>query len=447
MFLSIFYPGNRPLSYAIGPKAKTDDVVRQVRDVEITEPEWRSFVITRPDGTVTLRCNTDVGSILTVADVSLAVDTSLNVDLKRFDNDQIVSNIDFMRQFEDNALRELGFDPHIDFELWMSSDSAMSVADAVFGLYRAAITRMRAKSNIFELSEIPPRYIDIWIYRDRNSFARTLKDRRQSLVSQHFGRSFALITPRGAEIHAVVEGDLGGLRTRWWNAGETAKDAVELRDRLEEAFHDWVHNNLELIGTISHELDHTILAKRDPGRPLWWIEGQATYFGELVVAIQSIGMESHRDEEGHVVHDPSDQTLARTCFEANDSSKCDSMMQAAIEAGKLASPRSTKYKLEISRLPQSDLRKNIKRLLLTPAGEFHEGELEELNYALSWALTSVILQASREPSAPAPRLRNDLQFLSSHNLAAVRDGIFAGQFESAIDYLARNVHSFVQRTG
>jgi hypothetical protein len=348
------------------------------------------------------------------------VETAYDLLLQKF-----TDNTYFIKLFEDNALEEVGFDPKIDFELWSSSDGAMSVAEAIFGVYHTIAVRMQAGANILGVSEVPPRIIDIWIYRDKVSFTGTLAARKQNLISEHFGRSFALLTPKGAEIHVVAGHEVGPLRQPFWQAAEDSSTPIELHDKLEEIFHSWVARNLELIGTISHELDHTILATREPNAPLWWLEGEATYYGEWLEAIQSMGMALHVDDQGHVVHDTSDQTLAKTCYESKEGSKCEVMTREALESGKLTTPRAKEYALQLSRMPQPDLQSNVKRLILTPTDEFHQRELERLNYALSWALAAVIIPAARNSDSQTSKLRADLRALTTQPLSTTRDGVFA----------------------
>lgn len=440
MFLSIFYPGNRPPFYNLSEKEPAHDAIKRARDIAITESEWRSFTVIRPDHSVTLRSHTDVGSILTAAEVGMEVETALDLDRQR---DTL--NTHFIKLFEDDALDDLGFDPKINFEQWASSDAGLSVAESIFGVYRTITARLQARTNVLGISEVPPRLIDIWVYRDKASFQRTLAAKKKFQISEHLGRSFALITPAGAEIHVIAAGDVGPLRMPLWHAAERSTSAEELRNGLDQIFYKWAQANLELIGIISHELDHTILTTREPNRPLWWIEGQATYYGEWLEAIQSIGMAYQVDREGQVSTDAADQSLAVTCYESNDAKKCDAMTRSAIESGKLASPRAKEYARQLSRLSASDLQANVRRLLLTPPDEFHQADLERLNYALSWALASVILQANRDEDPRTSKLRTDLRVLSNQPLAAVRDGIFAGHFDSDIGYLAKAVHAYAER--
>jgi hypothetical protein len=58
MFLSIFYPNNRPPLYVLSSFSNSvphvDPGLKEARDTPITEPEWRTFTIVRPDGSVTL---------------------------------------------------------------------------------------------------------------------------------------------------------------------------------------------------------------------------------------------------------------------------------------------------------------------------------------------------------------------------------------------------------
>jgi len=444
MFLSVFYPNNRPPLYVLSsfskPVPHVDAELKEARDTPITEPEWRTFTIVRPDGSVTLRSHTDVGTILTVADVSLEVEVTYDLLLQKFTDSTY-----FVKLFEDNALQQVGFDPKIDFELWSSSDAAMSVAEAIFGVYHTIAVRMQAGANVIGVSEVPPRFIDVWVYRDKTSFARTLATRKQNLISEHFGRSFALLTPRGAEIHVVAGDEVGPLRRLTWEAAESSTNPEELHDRMEQIFHTWVANNLELIGTISHELDHTILATREPNAPLWWLEGEATFYGEWLEAIQSMGMASHMDSQGHLVHDTSDQTLAKTCYESKEGSKCETMIREALESGKLTTPRAKEYALRLSRMPGPDLQSNLRRLILTPSDEFHQRDLERLNYALSWALAAVIIPATRNSDPQTSELRADLRALTTQPFSTTRDGVFSGLYDADIRYLAKGVHAYCER--
>ena len=440
MFLSVFYPNNRPPLYVVSKQAEATPELKEARDIAVTNPEWRSFTIVRPDGSVTLRCHTDVGTILTVADVSFEVETTYDLLLQKF-----TGSTYFVKLFEDNALEEVGFDPKIDFELWSSSDAAMSVAESFFGVYHTVTVRKLAGANILGVSEVPPRLIDIWVYRDKTSFAGTLAARKQNLISEHFGRSFALLAPKGAEIHVVAGDEVGPLRRSIWEAAENFTTPEELHDNMEKIFHTWVDRNLELIGTISHELDHIILATREPNAPLWWLEGEATYYGEWLEAIQSMGMASHIDSQGHVVHDPSDQALAKVCYESKEGSKCNAMIGEALESGKLTTLRAKEYASLLSRMPRPDLQSNVKRLILTPSDEFHQRDLERLNYALSWALAEVILKTGRNTDLATSKLRADLRVLSTQPLATIRDDVFAGRYNTDLSYLANEVHAYSER--
>jgi hypothetical protein len=460
MFLSLFYPNNRPPLYAVSEQQEATRELKDARNIAVTNPEWRSFTIVRPDGSVTLRCHTDTGTVLTVADVSFEVENTSDLFLQKFTDSTYYTKL-----FEDNALQQVGFDPKIDFELWGSTDAAMSVAEAIFGVYHTIAVRMAAGANILGVSEVPPRLIDIWVYRDKTSFARTLATRKQNLISEHFGRSFALLTPKGTEIHVVAGDEVGPLRRPTWEAGENFTTPQELHDNLEKIFHTWVDRNLEFIGTITHELDHIILATREPNAPLWWLEGEATFYGEWLEAIQSMGMATHIDSQGHVVHDPSDQALAETCYGPKEGSwsmvntsegrskvstsegrsKCEAMTRQALESGKLTTPRGKEYASLLARMPRPELQNNVKRLILTPSDEFHQRDLERLNYALSWALAEVILKTGRNTDLATSKLRADLRALTTQPLSTTRDGVFAGRYDTDISYMAKGVHAYSER--
>ena len=121
------------------------------------------------------------------------------------------------------------------------------------------------------------------------------------------------------------------------------------------------------------------------------------------------------------------------------------MTREALESGKLTTPRAKEYALQLSRLSEPDIQQNVKRLVLTPSDEFHQRDLERLNYALSWALANVILQTTRDTDPKTSKLRTDLRALTTQPLSATRDGVFAGRYDTDISYLAKGVHAYCER--
>jgi hypothetical protein len=96
-------------------------------------------------------------------------------------------------------------------------------------------------------------------------------------------------------------------------------------------------------------------------------------------------------------------------------------------------------------MPRPDLQSNVKRLILTPSDEFHQRDLERLNYALSWALAEVILKTGRNTDLATSKLRADLRVLSTQPLATIRDDVFAGRYNTDLSYLANEVHAYSER--
>jgi len=466
-FLNLFFIGNviawtpsetKRLRLGDSANVRVSALSDSIQRMTVELRRWRVLVLSTPDSAVTLRMHTDAGSGRTVGEVLTEVKDRQGSLLGGQADDVDTTGAIVLRSWARMALHS---DPPVDFAAFARDDDGFVAAYVAITALYDVVTRGIATANPLRTMVHPPREIDIFLYRDHTSFRGAMDALRSQGITSTHERSFAVSRRDQVGVHVVADRDAATLHTiargRIEKAGVLGLlsngDSI-VTEASDSAARVWSHRLTAISSTISHELDHVLMAREFGRRPAWFLEGQATFYGEAHAALNAMGLAIGEGERGPFYGSLGDtlRALADTVLPMLRSGPVPAALDAryldvaerALRANALISDRARTYLDLLGQRDTSHLADEFRRLVLTPDEDFQAPDRVILNYALAWAMVKATRDGEVMASPAWVRHRAAWTSLSGSTLAVTRDSTFAGSYNSLFNWFASEIRRWVR---